>query len=193
MAIDLSFTAVPIQVKNILSKSVEKKGSEYADALFNLPSAFQSDYIDFGPPDWIAFKKDATSLLEHYPKKKFEEKYHFDTNRTYGVLDYLIAQHENNVASSFLYDGIHINGIVSGQGFLLKYWDRELIKKKKALIENIKYEDLIRHYDFEKMSMNGIYKITQIDKDSIEIVFQGLKDFIINAAILNGFVIVSKD
>ncbi|MEP0265466.1 DUF1877 family protein [Dokdonia sp.] len=192
MAIDLSLTAVPIQVKNILSKSVEKKDSEYADALFTLPSAFQSDFIDFGHPDWIAFRKDAISLVKYYPKKKFEDKYHFDTNRIYGALNYLIAQYENKKESSFFNDGIPVDELRSGQGFLLKYWDREMIKKKKELIESIKYEDLIRHYDFEKMYMDGVYKVTQIDKDSIKTIFQGLKDFIINAAILNGFVIVSK-
>jgi len=195
MGLDLSLTAVPIQAKSILQKAIEKKDSEYPDILFHFPRVFQSDFEDFGHPDRIEFKKDAASLLKYYPFKKFEKIYYLETNRKYGVLDYLIAQHRNNTESTFFYDGIDFEISKGGQGHILKYWDQRIIGAKKALIDKIQYEDLIKHYDYKKMDLQGVYKISQINeqKDSIKTIFQKLKSFLINAKLLNGFVIVSKD
>lgn len=194
MAIDLSLTALPIQVKDILKKSKERKHTEYPDVWFSFPRVFQSNFTDYDHPDWIEFKKDAQDLLEYYPNNKFEEKYHFDTNRHYDVIDYLIKQYKSNTKSSFFYDGFNVKESKSTQGFSLQYWNSKIVKKKRVCIESIDYKDIIKYYDFEKMYQNGVYKIDQIDrhKDSIKTVFDDLRNFLVNADALNGIVLVTK-
>lgn len=195
MGLDLSMTAVPIEMKNIFSKAIEKSESEYPGIIFFLPRAFKSDFCDFGHPDWIEFKEDAHSLLEYYPNKKFEKKYYFDSNRAYDVLDYLIARHLNNSNYAFFEDGIELKESIGSQGHTLKYWDQEILKKKTKLIEKIEFNDLIKHYNLKKMEELGVYKIIQIDyhKESIETIFKSLKLFLNEAIAINGYVIITKN
>lgn len=195
MGLDLSMTVVPIEMKNIFSKAIEKSESEYPSIIFSLPSVFKADFYDFGHPDWMEFKKDARTLLEYYPNKKFDDKYYFDSNRNYDALDYLISRYINNHNYSFFNDGIEFKQSIGGQGQTLKYWSKEILIEKAKLIEKIESSDLMKHYDFEKMEKLGVYKITQIDykKENIKEVFNNLKFFLNEAIKLNGYVLIIKN
>lgn len=195
MGLDLSMTALPIEVKKIFSKAIEKRETEYPSILFSLPRAFQTDFCDFGHPDWIEFKKDAQSLLKYYPNQKFENKYYFDSRRTYDVLDYLIGRQLNDNNYTFFNDGLGFKASIGVQGRTLKYWDQKILRTKAELIQKIEYRDLMKHYDFEKIKELGIYKIIQINdhKESIEAVFVDLKLFLKQATAINGYVIITKD
>ncbi|WP_299682089.1 DUF1877 family protein [uncultured Dokdonia sp.] len=194
MAIDISLIAVPIQITAIFQKINDRQDSEYGDALFSLPNAFESDFNDFGHPDWIDSKQDLQQLLQYYPTQTFESKYYVDLKRVFGVLEYLIAHYKNDESISFFNDGLPISDLRSGQGFLLKYWNQEILKNKRILIENIQYDDLIKQYNYKKMEASGVYKISQIHahKNSIKFLFLELKEFMKHAEALGGFVIISS-
>ncbi|MBC6994940.1 DUF1877 family protein [Neolewinella lacunae] len=195
MGLDLSMTAVPIEMKNIFSKVIEKRESEYPSIIFSLPRAFKTDFCDFGHPDWIEFKKDAQMLLEYYPNKQFDNKYYFDSNRTYDALDYLISKKINDYNYTFFGDGIEFKESLGVQGRTLKYWDIKILRRKSKLVEKIESGDLMKHYDFEKMEKLGVYKISQINchKENVEEVFINLKSFLSEAIQLNGYVLIIKD
>ncbi|MFD2564788.1 DUF1877 family protein [Aquimarina rubra] len=195
MGLDLSMTAVPIEMKNIFSKAIEKSESEYPSIIFSLPSAFKADFYDFGHPDWIEFKKDARTLLQYYPNNKFDYKYYFDSNRSYDALDYLISRYITDYNYSFFNEGIEFKQSVGGQGQTLKYWSKEILIEKAKLIEKIEFSDLMKHYDFEQMEELGVYKITQIDynKGNIKEVFINLKFFLNEAIKVSGYVLIIKN
>lgn len=199
MAIDLCLLAVPKEIEHILQKAEQKRDSEYGDVIFSLPSAFESNFIDFGHPDWIEFKKDAQDLLKYYPEGKFLSKFYFDTNRTYQVFDYLVAKRENSIknfkdSSPFFYDGIKHPTCQSGQGFSLLYWDLDTLYRKKAVFDSISFESLYKLYDYENMVNEGVYKIEQIHEKVSELqkMFIETKLFLESAFILNGYVLVMK-
>lgn len=194
MGLDISLTAVPIEMDIIFEKAKQKSNTEYPDILCSLPNAFRTDFCDFGHPDWIEFRKDANELLQYYPNKKFKSKYYFNPNRAYDVIDYLIAAFLNNTDYRFLNDGIEFNVATSSQGFALKYWNQEMLHQKADLLEKITYNDLMQHYDFKKMKQYGVYKITQIhhQKEAIETTFADLKYFLNEAKKINGYVIITK-
>jgi hypothetical protein len=195
MGLDLSMTAVPIEMKNIFSKAIKKNESEYPSIIFSLPSVFKADFCDFRHPDWMEFKKDAQTLLEYYPNNRFDNKYYFNSNRSYDALDYLIPRYINNANYSFFNDGIEFKHSVGGQGQTLKYWNKEILIEKAKLIKKIKSSDLMKHYDFKKMEEHGVYKITQINshKENIAEVFTNLKLFLSEAMKINGYVLIMKN
>lgn len=199
MGLDVYLLAVPKEVESILKKVEQKQASEYCDAVFSLPRAFENDFVDFGHPDWIAFKKDAQDLVQYYPKNKFDSKFYMDTNRTYGIFDYLLAKRENSVrhfkdATPFFYDGIKHNTCESGQGFKLIYWDLEILQKKKELFDAISFEELYELYDFKNMVAECVYKIEQLNQATEELqdMFNKIKTFLENAIELQGYVLVFK-
>ncbi|QXP55097.1 DUF1877 family protein [Cellulophaga sp. HaHa_2_95] len=197
MGLDLALLAVPKEAENILKKAERKIDTEYSDIIFHLPRAFQDDFQDFGHSDWSEFKNDAQDLVKNYPEGNFDSKFYINTNRTYGVLDYLIAQRENvgiNDSNSFFYDGIKFENCKSGQGFSLIYWDLNVLQKKKKILDSLSFEKLYTFYDFRKMIDEGVYKIEQVNENIEELqnVFIEVKKFLKYAIELKGYVLVLK-
>ncbi|WP_299222609.1 hypothetical protein [uncultured Aquimarina sp.] len=199
MGLDLSLLAIPKEGEIILKKAELKKGSEYSDILFSLPRAFDDNFTDFGHPDWIEFKNDARNLATYYPEKKFLKKFYIDTIRTYEVFDYIFAKIENDErnfkeSEPFFYDGIKCDYSISGQGYPLKYWDIEILQKKKTLIDSLNFKEFFENYNFRKMVNEVVYKIEQINNhpEKIEQIFNDVKKFMEYAVELDGYVLVFK-
>ncbi|WP_298517223.1 DUF1877 family protein [uncultured Kordia sp.] len=199
MAIDLCLLAAPKEVENILTKAIVHQDSEYPDAVFALSSALENNFTDFGHPDWIELKKDAQDVLKYYPEEKFNSKFYLDTNRTFQMFDYLIAKREDSVrhfkdAIPFFYDGIKHATCISGQGFGLLYWDLDILRKKKSLLDAVSFEEFYEVYDAENMIAEGVYKIEQLQGKTEELrtMFTKIKQFLEHALTLKGYVLIIK-
>lgn len=199
MAIDISLVAVPKEAFFILEKAAMHPDSEYCDAVFGFDRALQNTLTDFGHPDWIAFKKDAQDLLQHYPNGKFDARFYVDTERTYEVFDYLFAKKEDSVrhfkdSDPFFYDGIQHPSCTSGQGFKLIYWDATILRNKKVLFDSVSFENLSKLYDYENMVGEAVYKIEQLhgNTEKLQRMHADIQLFLENALKLNGYVLVMK-
>ncbi|WP_430410759.1 DUF1877 family protein [Kordia sp.] len=199
MAIDLCLLAVPKEVEYILKKATKNRDSEYCDAVFSLPHAFENDCTDFGHSDWIEFHKDAQDLVKYYPESTFHSKFYLDTNRTYKIFDYLLAKNENATknfrdVTPFFYDGIKHDVCESGQGFPLVYWTINMLRNKKKVLDSVSFEDLYKLYDYKNMVDEGVYKIEQLHEKTDELlkIFNETKMFLENALAVNGSVLVIK-
>ncbi len=205
MGVDISLKAIPKSGKQLIDKAESRKGTEYADLLFFTFSAFKNDFCDFGDPNWIEFKNDARRLIPFFNSGMALEQFILDTHRSYEALDYLIIQfqaasHANPVAfrkfESFYYSGIECEFCKGTQGFKLKYWDLEILKKKKALFDQLSFEAIYTKYNEADMIRQGVYKIEQI-KDApdtkLKTVFEQTQIFLANAVELGGYVLVCKD
>lgn len=205
MGVDLSLKAIPKIGKKLIDKSESRKGTEYSSLLFHTFSAYKADFCDFGNSDWKEFKNDARELIPYYNDEKFFQKFQLDTNRTYEVIDYLInhaqAINKNKPVEfrkqeSFYYSGIECEFCKGVQGRYLKYWDLEMLKKKRELIDSLSFEEIFKEYDEVDMIKQGVYKIEQIKhspKVKIETVFNETKIFLNHAEKLGGYVLVCKD
>jgi len=205
MGVDLSLEAIPKYGKKLIDKSESRKGSEYATLLFFTFSALKDDFCDYGHTDWIEFKNDARELIPYFEDENYLEKFQIDTNRTYSALDYLIIQTQKSKNlkpvefkkfESFYYSGTDCDFCKGGQGYNLKYWDIETIKKKKEIFDQLIFEELFKKYDVEEMIKQGVYKIHQINyspREKIKLVFDQTKIFLDNALKLGGYVLVCKD
>lgn len=197
MGLDITLLAVPKEVEAILKKAEGKVDSEYSDVIFHLPRAFQENLQDFGHPDWIEFKVDAQNLAKQYPKGRFHTKFYIDTYKTYGVLDYLITKAKSidfHHSNSFFYDGIEFENCKSSVGFSLMYWDLKILEKKKKVLDEVSFKDLLAYYDFKKMTDTGVYKIEQLHNkiEALRNVFMKLKFFLREASKLKGYVLILK-
>ncbi|MFK7773948.1 MAG: DUF1877 family protein [Saprospiraceae bacterium] len=205
MGVDLSLKAIPKFGKRLIDKSELRKGTEYSNLLFHTFSAFQNEFCDFGNPDWIEFKNDARTLLPYFNDENYFEKFDLDTNRTYEALDYLIIQFQESKNfepvefrnfESFYYAGIECDFCRGGQGFILKYWDFEIIKKKKEIIDQLSFNELYGKYNEADMIRQGVYKMEQIKnspREKLKMVFDKTKIFLADARELGGYVLVCKD
>ena len=194
MAIDLSLVAVPKEMDAIFEKALQNSDSEYPDIIFSLTRAFETDFNDFGHPDWIAFKSDAQHLLQYYPNQEFGQNYFFDSQRSYGVLEYLFSKYMNSSKAAFFDGGFEFKVSKGGQGHSLKYWDIALLKQKIKQLQDLDYNTLIELYDFDEMSALGVYKIDQIHEQRplLSAVFNDLKQFLRQALTLNGYVLIMR-
>ncbi|MFK8104070.1 MAG: DUF1877 family protein [Saprospiraceae bacterium] len=205
MSVDISLTAIPKSGKQLIEKSESRRGSEYANLLFFTFSAFKNDFCDFGDPDWIEFKEDARALLPFFKGENDLGKFRLNTNRAYEAIDYLIMQFqasgnkepvEFRKSESFYYAGIEGDFCKGAQGFPLKYWDFEILKKKKALFDHFSFEEIYAKYNEADMTRQGVYKIEQIKHDpeiKLKAVFEQTKVFLAHALDLGGYVLVCKD
>ncbi|MEM6380768.1 MAG: hypothetical protein AAF705_21475, partial [Bacteroidota bacterium] len=199
MGVDLSLMAIPKIGKRLIDKAANRKGSEYADLLFHTFAALQVNFQDFGHPDWIEFKTDVSTLLPHF-KDKDLQKYHLDTNRMYDAMDYLIGQMQASnpkqptnfrTQESFYYTGIECDFCKSTQGYKLKYWDIEMIRNKKSLLDKYTFKQLINTYDEADMIRQHVYKIDQINatpKLKLKGLFEATTTFLSHAEQLGGYV-----
>lgn len=205
MGVDLSLKAIPKIGKKLIDKSVSRRGTEFADLLFFTFSAFQANFNDFDNPEWIEFKNDVRALIPFYNDDNYRHKFQLNTNRLYEVIDYLIAQVlvENQkqpidfrIKESFFYSGIECDFCKGVQGYILKYWDLDLIKERRKLINSFSFERLFSKYHEMDMIDQGVYKIDQIKsapKEKIKSVFNQTKEFLKNAENLGGYVLICKD
>lgn len=200
MGLDMSLLAIPKEGITLIKKLERKQASEYSSIIFSIASAFRSDFIDFGHSDWMDFKKDADHLSLYYPKKYYEKKYEINTNRTYEVFDYLFAKRKEpqghfRDTTPFFYDGITCDYCLSSEGSKLKYWDYKILKEKSDVLNTADFESLYRFYDYDNMTEEAVYKISQIhqNKEDLENMFNELKLFLEHALELKGFVFVFRN
>lgn len=205
MGVDLSLKAIPKFGKQLIEKAESRKGTEYASLLFHTFSAFKKDFCDFGNPDWMEFKKDARALIPYFKEESDLEKYSLDTNRTYEAIDYLMVQLQASKQGEplafrnyqpFYYSGFECAFCKGGQGYALKYWDLEMIKKKNKMLQQISFPALFEGYQENEMIRQGVYKIEQIKKSPVEeikFIVEQTKVFLKNAEELGGYVLVCKD
>lgn len=77
MPIDLSLTAVPIQVNAIFNKAIEKSTSEYADLLPFIYRAFENDFKDI--------VKQKKQLIENIDIRKLMNYYDYEVMAAKGI------------------------------------------------------------------------------------------------------------
>ena len=196
MSTTISLISIPNEAHELLSKAKERgKSDEYSSVFFSIKSALEGKLNTYGHKDWIEFKSDVENLQTHYPNKMFEEKYIYDTNSRYEILEYLIMKYEGQI----LEPNKRIELIIfkgeqecECQGRNFEYWDNAQLKNKLEYVNSIDSEKLFNEYIPTEMKTKGIYQMErgQNEIDLIRKLYLNLKTFLNESNKLNGYTLI---
>ncbi|MEN2398162.1 DUF1877 family protein [Flavobacterium sp. MC2016-06] len=202
MGIDLRLFSISNQAKFVLEKA--QSNIYYAidfDKIQNIESLKLHLKMIQTSPDGTPEKvikeliEDSIQVLNFYPDKR-NKNYVFDSyNRCYATMDYLLEEYlkdKNKIKTNqIFYKGIDIE--CQSEWIRFQYLDYKETAVISDLLEPISFSELIKYYDFEKMT-GHVYKLANRENSIyLEEEFNKLKSFYRHAKELDAFVIIKMN
>jgi hypothetical protein len=202
MGIDLRLFSISNQAKFVLEKA--QSNVYYAidfDKIQNTESLkLHLKMIQTSPegtPEKVIKEliEDSIQVLNFYPDKR-NKNYVFDSyNRGYATIDYLLEEYlkdKNKIKTNqIFYKGIDIE--CQSEWIRFQYLDCKETAVISDLLEAISFSELIKYYDFEKMTQHVYKLINRENSIYLEEEFNKLKSFYRHAKELDAFVIIKMN
>ena len=192
MGLDLEMCVVPREFENILSKA--RTNAEYSEWVASTQRILSDeDFPTYNDPLIKQLKRDVLELKKFYDYEA--EDFFHEQGRESSTLDYIfdkfIDEFEIDLPQQILwYGGERCEGCQSGQGMTLTLYNSAQIENINSLFQMLTEDDILRKYDYEKMSGEGVYKLTHPDHTYVLTQsFGGLKSLFLRAAQNNALIL----
>lgn len=183
---------VPRKFETVLSKA--RSSPEYAEWVASTQRILSDDdFRTYDDPLIKQLKQDVFELKKFYDYG--DEDFFHEEGRESSTLDYIfdefISEFEIDLPQQILwYGGERCEGCQSGQGMTLTLYNSAQIENINVLFQKLTEDDILRKYDYEKMSAEGVYKLTHPEHTFVLTQsFVGLKSLFSRAAQNNAFIL----